>query len=65
MSPHRRALRFSIVLTLVMFLTGLASVPWASQFHPLMQNFLYAVGRVPLIYVVFFAFWGASDEARG
>lgn len=65
MSTHRRALRFALVLTLVMFLTGLASIPWASQFHPLMQNVLYAVGRIPLIYVVFFVFWGVGDEAGG
>mgnify|MGYP003468945573 CR=1 FL=1 len=65
MSPHRRALRFSLLLTLVMFVTGLATIPWASQFHPLMQNFLYAVGRIPLIYVVVFVFWGTGDEARG
>lgn len=65
MSMHRRALRFSLLLTLVLFITGLASVPWASQFHPLMQNTLYAAGRLPLIYIVFFVFFGAGDEAGG
>lgn len=65
MSMHRRALRFALLLTSVLFITGLASVPWAAQFHPMVQNFLYAMGRLPLIYVVFFVFWGASDEAGG
>lgn len=65
MSMHRRALRFAIFLTLVLFITGLASIPWASQFDPLLQNLLYAVGRLPVIYAVFFVFWGASDEAGG
>ena len=64
MSMQRRALRFSLLLTLVLFLTGLASVPWAAQFPPMVQNFLYALGRLPVIYVVFF-YWGSSDEAGG
>lgn len=65
MSMHRRALRFAVLLTTVLFITGLASIPWASQFHPLVQNLLYAAGRLPVIYIVFFVFWGSGDEAGG
>jgi hypothetical protein len=62
---NHRALQFSLLLTSILFITGLASIPWASEFHPMVQNFLYAVGRLPVIYVVFLIFMGVKDETAG
>lgn len=65
MKFDRRAARFAALLTMTLFVTGLASVPWASHFHPMVQNLLYALGRLPVIYVVFLVFTGGEDEATG
>jgi hypothetical protein len=65
MRLNSRALRFALVLTAVLFVTGLASVPWAANFPPLVQNALYALGRLPCIYVVFLIFMGVENGTKG
>lgn len=60
MSINRRAAAFALALTMVLFLTGLASVPWANQFSPMVQNLFYALGRLPIVYVLVLVFWGSE-----
>jgi len=59
------ALRFALLLTSVLFVTGLASVPWASQWPPMVENALYALGRLPVVYVVYLIFQWGKNEAPG
>jgi hypothetical protein len=58
MNIDKRAAAFSLALTMVLFLTGLASVPWANQYGPMVQNLFYALGRLPIVYVLVLVFWG-------
>lgn len=66
MNP-RRVIGFALMLSLVMMGTGVMSIPAASGFDPTWQNLAYAVGRVPLIYVMaYLVFGGCSTRpARG
>jgi len=60
---NRQAILFAVCLTLALFVTGLASVPWANQFPPMVQNVLYALGRLHVIYVLALVFLGTKNEA--
>lgn len=53
---NKRALKFSLFLTLILLVTGLASVPYASNFSPMVGNIIYAVFRIPIIYVAYITF---------
>lgn len=53
---NKRALKFSLFLTLILLITGLASVPYAANFSPMIGNIIYAVFRIPIIYVAFLTF---------
>lgn len=52
----KKAMRFTLCTTAVLFLTGLASIPWVSQFSIVAQDIIYAIGRVPILYVLYKVF---------
>ncbi len=49
----------TLILTMVLYCTGLFTVNYVSTMSPAMQNMVYAVGRVPIIFtVLYFALKG-------
>lgn len=53
---------FSIVLTLLLVISGVVTVPMVAQYDHTTQNLLYALGRVPLILGASLAFYGRGAE---
>ena len=54
----KRHVYFSIVLTLLLVISGVVTIPIVSQYDYWTQNWVYAVGRVPLILGASLAFYG-------
>lgn len=42
----------SCFISFVLFLTGIASIPFALQYDALTQNFIYLFSRIPIVFVV-------------
>lgn len=51
---------FSIVLTLLLVISGLVTIPLVSQYDHWTQNWMYALGRIPLILGASLAFYGQA-----
>jgi hypothetical protein len=49
---------FSIALTLLLVISGVVTIPMVSQYDHLTQNWIYALGRVPIILGASLAFYG-------
>jgi hypothetical protein len=52
---------FSIVLTLLLVISGVVTIPMVSQYDHITQNWIYALGRVPLILGASLAFYGRGE----
>jgi hypothetical protein len=49
---HWIILKYSLIVSGLLYATGIVAVPWASKFGPVWENAIYLVGRVPIFYVV-------------
>jgi hypothetical protein len=49
---------FSIVLTLLLVISGVVTIPIVSQYDHMTQNWIYALGRMPIILGASLAFYG-------
>ncbi len=54
---------FSIVLTLLLTISGVVTIPLVSQYDHATQNLFYALGRIPLILGASLAFYGRKADA--
>lgn len=46
----------TLILTAMLYTSGLFTVNYVSQYEPWLQNIIYAVGRIPFIFgVLYFA----------
>jgi hypothetical protein len=54
----KRHVYFSIVLTLLLVISGVVTIPMVSQYDHMTQNWIYAIGRVPIILGASLAFYG-------
>jgi len=52
---------FSIVLTLLLVISGVVTIPVVSQYDHMTQNWIYALGRVPIILGASLAFYGRGE----
>ena len=52
---------FSIVLTLLLVISGVVTIPMVSQYDTWTQNWIYALGRTPLILGASLAFYGRGE----
>ncbi len=52
---------FSITLTLLLVISGVVTIPLVSVYDHATQNWIYALGRIPLILGASLAFYGRSD----
>jgi hypothetical protein len=42
----------TMLITTVLYITGLFTVNVVSTYEPMIQNFIYAIGRVPILFVL-------------
>ena len=42
----------TMLITTVLYITGLFTVNIVSTYEPMIQNFIYAIGRVPILFVL-------------
>jgi hypothetical protein len=54
----KRHVYFSIVLTLLLVISGVVTIPIVSQYDHMTQNWIYALGRMPIILGASLAFYG-------
>jgi hypothetical protein len=55
---------FSIVLTLLLTISGVVTIPLVAEYDHAIQNWAYALGRIPLILGASLAFYGAKAAAN-
>jgi hypothetical protein len=53
---------FSIILTLLLVISGVVTIPLVSQYDHATQNMIYALGRIPIILGASLAFYGRGDK---
>jgi hypothetical protein len=58
----KKHVTFSIVLTLLLVISGVVTIPLVSQYDHMTQNWIYALGRVPLILGASLAFYGRGES---
>ena len=59
----RDSLLLAVFCSVVLFLTGFSSIHYAVKFDLLTQNFLYFLGRIPvLFFVILMYFNGVKNE---
>ena len=57
------ALVLAIFCSVVLFLTGFSSIHYAVKFDLLTQNFLYFLGRIPVLFFVILVYFnGVKNE---
>ena len=52
---------FSLVLTLLLVISGVVTIPFVSAYDHWTQNWMYALGRIPLILGASLAFYGRGE----
>ena len=55
---------FAIVLTLLLTISGVVTIPMFAEYDHATQNLAYAIGRIPLILGASLAFYGANAAAN-
>ncbi len=58
----KRHVYFSIALTLLLVISGVVTIPLVSGYDHWTQNWIYALGRMPLILGASLAFYGRSES---
>ena len=54
----KKHLAFSLALTLLLFVSGMFTIPMVSEYSNITQNWMYALARIPLILGASLAFYG-------
>lgn len=52
----------TMLITTVLYCAGLFTVSYISEYDPLIQNILYAIGRVPILFVLLWAVLAADQD---
>ena len=52
---------FSIILTLLLVISGVVTIPLVSAYDHATQNLIYALGRIPIILGASLAFYGRGE----
>lgn len=54
----RDVIKITLAISAVLFLTGLAVVPFVTKVTPdaLQQNIMYAIGRVPVVFATMYVY---------
>jgi hypothetical protein len=60
----KKHVTFSIVLTLLLTISGMVTIPLVAEYDHAIQNWAYALGRIPLIFGASLAFYGAKAAAN-
>jgi hypothetical protein len=55
---------FSIVLTLLLTISGVVTIPLVAEYDHAIQNLAYTLGRIPLILGASLAFYGAKTATN-
>ena len=59
----RDSLLLAVLCSVVLFLTGFSSIHYAVKFDLLTQNFLYFLGRIPVLFFVILVYFnGIKNE---
>lgn len=59
----RDSLLLAVFCSVVLFLTGVSSIHYAVKFDLLTQNFLYFLGRIPVLFFVILVYFnGVKNE---
>ena len=58
----KKHLVFALLLTLLLVISGLVTIPFATQFDHSTQNIIYALGRIPIILGAALAFYGRNPQ---
>jgi arginine exporter protein ArgO len=57
------ALLLAIFCSVVLFVTGISSIHYAVQFDEWTQNFVYFLGRIPILFFVILVYFnGVKNE---
>jgi hypothetical protein len=59
----KKHVTFSIVLTLLLTISGVVTIPLVAEYDHAIQNWAYALGRIPLILGASLAFYGRKADA--
>ena len=51
---------FSMVLTALLVISGVVTIPFVGEYDHATQNAVYAIGRIPIILGASLAFYGRS-----
>lgn len=46
----------AIFISALLFITGLSTIPYASKFDVWTQNWIYLLGRVPVVFIAIIAY---------
>ena len=52
----------TILITTVLYCSGLFTVSYISEYDPLIQNIIYAIGRVPILFVLLWAVLATDQD---
>jgi hypothetical protein len=56
---------YSVFASVMLFISGIWSIPVVSQFDPMLQNLVYFIPRVFIIFAsacIYFAFWPIEKD---
>lgn len=52
----------TMLVTTVLYCTGLFTVNYIQQYDPMIQNLIYAIGRVPILFVLLWAVLATDQD---
>lgn len=60
----RDIFKMTIAISLVLFFTGIAVVPWVTKMtaDAASQNIMYAIGRVPVVFAVIYVYLNMGEK---
>lgn len=61
-----QAFWLALFISTLLFLTGVATIPFASQYDALTQNVIYLLGRVPVVFaaIIIYLNLEKKDQCR-
>ena len=55
----------ALFTSVLLFLTGVATIPYASQYEALTQNVIYLLGRVPVVFAAIIIYLNLGKTNAG
>lgn len=52
----------SVIVSFLLFVTGLVTVPYANRYDTLTQNFIYFVGRIPVVFAAILMYFNIGKR---